>query len=73
LYTVGARVELYNLAQDIGERKNLAAREPQRVASMREELHQWVRGVPAELPGVNTHFDPARALLETRTKADHVR
>lgn len=48
-------VQLYNLAQDIGERNNLAAQEPDRVAQLRSQLHQWYREVDAKflqpLPG----------------------
>ena len=35
--------ELYNLANDLGEKKNLAEEEPKRAASLREELMSWVK------------------------------
>jgi len=41
------RVHLYNLAQDVGERKDLASQHPQRVRRMREKLHAWYRQVDA--------------------------
>jgi arylsulfatase A-like enzyme len=34
-------VELYHLRNDIGERNNLAAREPERVKALRARLHGW--------------------------------
>lgn len=41
------RVQLYNLAADPGELEDLAATEPDRVASLRRELHQWYQTVGA--------------------------
>jgi len=67
-YRVGERLELYNLARDIGETTNLAEREPQRAAAMREKLHAWMRSVPAKVPGPNPHHDPSRELTETKEK-----
>jgi len=42
------RVQLFNLADDIGERKDIAADHPQRVAHMRSKLHQWYKEVDAK-------------------------
>jgi arylsulfatase A-like enzyme len=42
------RVHLYNLEQDIGERKDLALEYPQRVRRMREKLHAWYNQVDAK-------------------------
>lgn len=42
------RVHLYDLEQDIGERKDLASEHPQRVAQMREKLHAWYEQVDAK-------------------------
>jgi arylsulfatase A-like enzyme len=41
-------VHLYNLEQDIGERKDLALEYPQRVRRMREKLHVWYKQVDAK-------------------------
>jgi len=43
------RVHLYNLRADIGERKDLAATQPDRVAQMRARLHAWYKQVDAKL------------------------
>ena len=67
-YVPGARVELYHLGRDIGERRNLAVDEPERVRALRATLHAWLRSVPAEIPGPNSAHDPARQFLEVRTK-----
>ena len=37
------RVHLYNLATDLGERHDLAAEQPERVAALRHQLHRWYR------------------------------
>jgi len=42
------RVHLYNLKEDIGERNDLAAQQPQRVARMRARLHAWYKTVDAQ-------------------------
>ncbi len=41
------RVHLYNLADDPGERRDLAEQQPQRVAAMRQRLHAWYQEVGA--------------------------
>jgi len=38
------KVELYNLAADVSESKNLAASDPQRVAAMRAKLNELLQG-----------------------------
>ena len=67
-YVPGARVELYQLREDIGEQRDRAADEPARVRALQGKLHAWLRSVPAEIPGPNPDFDPRRQLLESRTK-----
>jgi len=48
-----ASVELYNLRQDPGEHRNLAAREPARVNALREKLRAWRADVGARMPAPN--------------------
>jgi len=43
-------VELYNLVEDVGERKNLATALPERTAAMRERLAQWRTRMKAPMP-----------------------
>jgi uncharacterized sulfatase len=54
-------VELYNLAEDIGEQHDLAARMPERAAALKEKLHRWRKELGAPLPEPNPDHDPARA------------
>ena len=42
------RVHLYNLADDIGEQKDLASQFPERVSEMRDLLHVWYKEVGAK-------------------------
>ncbi|MEA1950886.1 MAG: sulfatase [Planctomycetota bacterium] len=42
------RVHLYNLAEDVGEKNDLARKHPRRVATMREKLHAWYEEVDAK-------------------------
>jgi arylsulfatase A-like enzyme len=41
-------VQLYNLKDDVGERTDLSAKQPQRVETMRAALHKWYRQVDAK-------------------------
>jgi arylsulfatase A-like enzyme len=42
------RVHLYNLADDLGEKHDLADEYPERVSAMRKKLHGWYREVDAK-------------------------
>jgi arylsulfatase A-like enzyme len=42
------RVHLYNLKNDTGEKNDLAAREPERVAQMKARLHAWYKETGAK-------------------------
>ncbi len=54
-------LELYNLRDDIGERKNLANREPDRARQLRATLAAWRKSVNASMPKPNPNYDPARS------------
>ena len=47
------RVQLFNLANDIGESRNLASAEPARTAALREKLRAWRKSVDAQENGPN--------------------
>ena len=53
-------VELYDLGVDIGERQNLAAQNPDRVATMRAALAAWRREVHAQSNRPNPDYDRAK-------------
>jgi len=49
--------ELYDLARDLGENTDLAAREPARVADLRGKLEKWRRDVGAQENTANPKFN----------------
>ncbi|MBI2807183.1 MAG: sulfatase-like hydrolase/transferase [Planctomycetes bacterium] len=55
-YETGA-CALYNLATDLGETKDLAAKEPGRVADLRGKLEKWRRDVKAQENIANPSFN----------------
>ncbi len=55
------RLELFNLAKDVGETTDLAAQEPIRVAALRGKLEAWRRAVKADSNAANPAYSPAAA------------
>src|SRR5262249_5721562 len=51
-------LELYNLKDDIGERTDLSAKEPERTAKLHAKLKTWRQAVRAQLPTRNPDYDP---------------
>ncbi len=43
-------VDLFNLAEDVGERNNLATSYPEKVNKLRRQIHQWRKDVDANMP-----------------------
>lgn len=59
-YFEDGRAELYNLAADPGEERDLASFEPARAAELRTRLARWRAEVGARMPTVNPAPRPAR-------------
>ncbi|HOC73278.1 MAG TPA: sulfatase, partial [Candidatus Hydrogenedentes bacterium] len=55
------RLELYDLAADPAETKNLAGEMPEKAEELRRALHDWLRDTDAQMPTPNPDHDPARA------------
>ncbi|MCG8584990.1 MAG: sulfatase [Pirellulales bacterium] len=72
-YLLGGRTELFNLRNDISERRNLANVEPERVQAMRQKLHVWIESMGRSIPGRNPDFDRQKALRMERLKPETVR
>ncbi len=53
------RDELYDLAHDVGETKDLAAAQPERAKALRTRLDAWLKSVDAQLPTPNPAYDPS--------------
>jgi arylsulfatase A-like enzyme len=58
-YFENGRLELFNLASDPGEARDLAAAEPARATELRSRLAAWRAEVGAKMPSANPAF-PAR-------------
>ena len=55
------RIELYNLADDLGEQQDHAARQPQQAAELRAELEAWRQRAGAQMPSPNPEWsEPGR-------------
>jgi arylsulfatase A-like enzyme len=52
------RDELYDLANDVGETKDLAAAQPALAKTLRTRLDAWLKSVDAQLPTKNPDHDP---------------
>jgi len=51
-------IELYNVADDIGEQTNVASKHPEMAAAMKTELDDWLRETEAAIPSPNPKFSP---------------
>ena len=51
--------EMYNVATDVSETKDLAVTEPDRAKALRTRLDAWLESVDAQLPTTNPAYDPA--------------
>ena len=51
--------ELYNLAEDESETRDLAGRMPQKVQELDVRLKTWLAGTHAKMPKENPEYDPA--------------
>jgi len=58
------RLELFNLADDPGERRNLVLKEPERARKLHDTLVAWRKKVDASMPTPNPEYDPKRASEE---------
>ena len=59
-YYEDGRDELYNLAKDTGELKDLAAAEPERVKTLRSALNAWLKETGARIPKADSRFNPEK-------------
>ena len=55
---------LFNLKEDLGEKQNLAAREPERVVELDALIETFLRDTKAVVPLPNPAFDPSQYRLE---------
>ncbi len=55
-YYEDQRMELYNLAEDLSEERDLAADNPSKVAKMKASLDRYLKGCDAKYPEVDNHY-----------------
>lgn len=53
-----ARIELYDLSTDIGEKKDLSSVMPEKAAELRRLLLDWRKEVDADMPEENPDYNP---------------
>jgi len=56
------RTELYNLAEDISEARDLSSKMPEKVAALRVKLDAWRAEVDAQPPVDNPNYDASKAI-----------
>jgi arylsulfatase A-like enzyme len=54
------RIELFDLASDIGELNDLSRQMPEKADVLRAELHAWLKDTGAVFPTANPAYDPAK-------------
>ena len=52
------RLELYNLAEDIGQKNNLAEKMPEKTRELHRKLLAWRKNVKAPMPRPNPDYNP---------------
>lgn len=57
-YLEDDRIELYDLATDLGEQRNLAGTHPEKARDLLEQLHRWRTDTAAAMPTPNPDFVP---------------
>ncbi|MEZ6138512.1 MAG: sulfatase [Pirellulaceae bacterium] len=55
-------IQLYNLAEDIGEQRDLSQQLPDKARELRSKLHRWRDEVNAQMPTPNPKYDESRAV-----------
>jgi arylsulfatase A len=55
------KLELYHLAEDVGESTDLVAKNPEKRDELLAKLHAWRKQVGAQMPLPNPDYDPSRS------------
>jgi arylsulfatase A len=59
---------LYDLTTDLGEKANLATKNPTETKQLHRLLNQWRNRVKAQMPSANPDYDPSKAGKTTKRK-----
>ncbi len=65
-YIPQGRVELYNLAEDLGEANDMAKQYPEKTSQMKSRLYEWIVEMGEDTCMLNPQFDIERALYRPR-------
>ena len=57
-YYEEGNIELYNVADDVGEQTDVASKHPEITAAMKTDLDNWLRETGAAMPSTNPGFSP---------------
>jgi len=61
-------VELYHLGKDLGEMQDLSSQFPEKALVLKASLKKWRASVSAQLPTLNSNYDPKRASETAKNK-----
>ena len=56
----GDPLELYNLAEDASESKNVAEQNPEKVQALVKNLDAWLKSVDAQSMSPNPNYEPSK-------------
>lgn len=65
VYETGA-LELFNIAKDPGERRDLAQQMPDKVKELDQRLTDYLASVNAQMPAINPNYDPGKPTAEPK-------
>ena len=74
-YWEDGRDELYNIADDIGEKHNIASKHPETLKNMRRQLDSWLNNLNAKIPEKDQRYNPQKKnkqLLNLETEKTRV-
>jgi arylsulfatase A-like enzyme len=71
-YMESGRAELYNLAEDLGEKHDLAAAMPEKREELLQALHDWQADVGAQSMIPNPEYDPEKRYVMKRANRELV-
>ena len=54
------KLHLFDLSKDMGEKNDLADREPEVVAKLHDRLNEYLASVDAQMPNPNPNYDPSQ-------------
>ena len=65
-FVLGTRNELFHLADDPGEQRDLSAEMPEKVAELMADLQAWWKDTDAQFPRPNPHMDPSQWIWNSK-------